>query len=70
MCEFKKIIVNAHFDAACDANGANLSETEKSRFYAYFQTRNDSSRMSFSQIVELANNWKKANTAIFTKYEH
>lgn len=52
---------NRRFDEACGRDGANLSDSEKNRFRDYFHTIRDRERMSFSEIVNLANDWKRSN---------
>lgn len=52
---------NDRFDDACGRNGANLSDSEKDRFREYFHTIRDRQRMSFREIVDLANEWKRDN---------
>ncbi len=52
---------NDRFNEACGYKGANLSEADKNGFRTYFHTLRDRQRMSFNEIVNLANEWKRNN---------
>lgn len=52
---------NARFDDACGPNGANLTPAEKDRFSNYFHGLSDRQRMSFQEIVNAANEWRRDN---------
>ena len=49
---------NPRFNAACGRRGADLTPKQKDRFSAYFHQLPDRQRMSFDEIVRLANEWK------------
>lgn len=58
---------NPRFNAACGKRGANLNPQEKDGFRAYFHTLHDRQRMSFDEIVSLAQEWKNNNGGGFRR---
>lgn len=50
---------NKRFYAACGQRGANLTSAERNRFSSYFHTLPNRERMSFDEIVRVANQWKR-----------
>lgn len=58
---------NPRFYAACGNRGANLTREETDRFSDYFHKLPDRQRMSFQEIVDLANEWKKSNAGGFRR---
>lgn len=58
---------NDRFDDACGRDGAKLSPSEKDRFSEYFHTLPNRQRMSFRDIVDLANQWKRDNGGGFRR---
>jgi hypothetical protein len=52
---------NKRFYAACGDRGAKLTSAERNRFSTYFHTLPNRERMSFDEIVRVANQWKSEN---------
>jgi hypothetical protein len=53
------------FDNACDA--ADLTPAEKDRFSDYLHQQPDRQRMSYSDLVEMAKEWKRENGGGFRR---